>query len=250
MRPLFNKLKPSRGFAHVFYLAYNILLPILVFTLVRSNFVSVAVALVLLSKWRMFAVRPRFWIANIRANAVDIIIGLSVVALMGGTDMSWTRLAYAFGWGLWLIFIKPQTELFGVSMQAIFGEVVGLTAVFSAWDHASLLVLVTAVGLICFFSAHHFFYGFVEEHRRLLAYVWGYFGAALTWILGHWLIYYYSVVAQPTLILSAMSFGMATLYYLDHMDRLSKPIRRQIVFILITVIFVILAFSDWGNKII
>jgi hypothetical protein len=80
--------------------------------------------------------------------------------------------------------------------------------------------------------------------------VWGYFGAALTWILGHWLIYYYSVVAQPTLILSAMSFGMATLYYLDHMDRLSKPIRRQIVFILITVIFVILAFSDWGNKII
>jgi hypothetical protein len=84
----------------------------------------------------------------------------------------------------------------------------------------------------------------------LLAYVWAYFGAALTWILGHWLIYYYAVVAQPALILSSMSFGIATLYYLDHMDKLSKPIRRQIVFILITVMLVILAFSDWNNKIV
>ena len=231
-------------------MVYNILLPILVFTLVRGDFVPVAIALVLLSKWRMFAVRPRFWVANIRANAVDIIIGLSVVALMDGTDTVWTRLIYVLAWGLWLILIKPRTELFGVSMQALFGEVVGLTAVFSALNHSSLIVLVAAVGLICFFSAHHFFYGFEEEHMRLLAYVWGYFGAALTWILGHWLIYYYTVVAQPALIISSMSFGIATLYYLDHMDKLSKPIRRQIVFILITVMLVILAFSDWNNKIV
>lgn len=250
MRLFIDKLKPSRGFAHILYLVYNILLPILVYVLIGGDFVPVAVALVLLSKWRMLAVRPRFWIANIRANAVDIIIGLSVVALMAGTDMGWTRLIYVVGWAVWLVFIKPRTELLSVSAQALIAEVIGLTAVFSAGDHLSLLVLIPAVGLICFFSAHHFFYGFDEEHMRLLAYVWAYFGAALTWILGHWLIYYYHVVAQPTLILSSMSFGIATLYYLDHMDRLSKPIRRQIVFIMITVMLVILAFSDWGDKIV
>lgn len=250
MRLFIDKLKPSRGFAHTFYVVYNILLPILVYVLVGAQFVSVAIVLVLLSKWRMFAVRPRFWVANIRANAVDIIIGLSTVALMSGTDMVWTRLVYVASWAAWLVLIKPRTELLSVSLQALLGEIVGLTAVFSAWDHLSLLVLVTAVGFICFFSAHHFFYGFDEQHMRLLAYVWAYFGATLTWILGHWLIYYYHVVAQPTLILSAMSFGIATLYYLDHVDRLSKPIRRQIVFILITVMLVILVFSDWGDKIV
>jgi hypothetical protein len=198
----------------------------------------------------MLAVRLRFWVANIRTNAVDIIIGLSAVVLMDGTDTGWTRLAYVVGWAVWLVFLKPRNELISMSTQAFLAEVIGLTAVFSAWDHLSSLVLVTAVGFICFFSAHHFFYGFEEEHMRLLAYVWAYFGAALTWILGHWLIYYYHVVAQPTLILSALSFGIATLYYLDHVDKLSKPIRRQIVFIIITVMLVILAFSDWGDKIV
>lgn len=250
MRPLVNKLKPSKGFAHAFYVVYNILLPILVYILVRQDFVPVAFAVVILSKWRMFAVRPRFWIANIRANAVDIIIGLSVVALMSGTDTVWTQLAYMVGWAVWLIFMKPRNDLLGISLQAFVGEVVGLTAIFSAWDHVSLLWLVAAVGLVCFFTAHHFFYGFDEGHMRLLAYIWGYFGAALTWILGHWLIFYYQAVAQPTLILGTMSFGIATLYYLDHVDRLSKPIRQQIIFIMITVMLVILVFSDWGDKIV
>ena len=250
MRAFPSKLKPSRGFAHTFYLIYNFLLPILTYVLVGADFVPIAVILVLLSKWRMFAVRPRFWIANVRTNAIDIIIGLSAIALMDGTDTGWTRLVYVACWALWLILIKPRTDMISMSMQALLGEVIGLTAVFSAWNHMSLFVLVLAVGLVCFFSAHHFFYGFDEEHMRLLAYVWAYFGAALTWVLGHWLIYYYQIVAQPVLILAAMSFGIATLYYLDHVDRLSKPVRRQIIFIIITVLFVVLVFSDWGDKIV
>jgi hypothetical protein len=249
-RPIAQKLKPSRGFSHVFYVLYNILLPVLVFALVRVSFAPVALAVVLLSKWRMFAVRPRFWLANIRANAVDIIIGLSVVALLIGTENTWTRAAYVLSWMIWLIFIKPRNDVLWVSLQALSGQAVGLMAVFSAWDHLPLLVLVGAVGLICFSAAHHFFYSFDEEHVRLLAYVWGYFGAALTWTLGHWLVFYYRVVAQPMLLLVVMAFSLGTLYYLDHFDRLSNGVRRQIVFILVTILVVILAFSDWGDKVV
>ena len=61
-------------------------------------------------------------------------------------------------------------------------------------------------------------------------------------------MYYYGVVAQPTLILSAMAFSIGTLYYLDHFDKLSKLVRREVLFILITVLLVIIAFSDWGDK--
>lgn len=250
MRPLIQKLKPSKGFSHSLYILFNILLPILVFILVRADFVPVAFALILLGKWRMFAVRPRFWLANIRANAVDIMIGLSTLALMAGTDTMWLRLVYTGAWAVWLLFIKPRNDVLWVSLQALIGLGVGLMAVFSAWDHISLTLLVLAVGSICFFTAHHFFYSFDEQHIRLLAYVWGYFGAALTWILGHWLVYYYNVVAQPALILITMAFSMGTLYYLDHFDRLSKAVRRQIVFILITIILVIITFSDWGDKIV
>ncbi|PID98809.1 hypothetical protein CSA80_03805 [Candidatus Saccharibacteria bacterium] len=248
MRPLAAKLKPSKGFAHVLYVVLNVLLPMLVFVLVRAGFVQMALAVILLSKWRMFAVRPRFWLANIRTNAVDVIVGLSALALMDGTDTMWLQATYAAAWIVWLMFIKPRHNVFWMSMQALFGQVVGLMAVFSAWDYISLVGLVTVVGFICFFAAHHFFYGFDEEHIRLLAYIWAYFGAALTWILGHWLVYYYDVVAQPTLILTAMAFSMGTLYYLDHFDKLSRFVRREILFILATILLVVIVFSDWGDK--
>jgi hypothetical protein len=225
-------------------------LPALVFVLVRAEFTSIALAVILLSKWRMFAVRPRFWLANIRTNAVDLIVGLSALALMDGTETNWLRLVYVATWAAWLIVIKPRNDVFWMSVQAFLGQAIGLTAIFSAFDHSSLLVLIFALGLVCFFSAHHFFYSFEEEHMRLLAYVWAYFGAALTWLLGHWLIFYYQVVAQPTLILATMTFSLGTLYYLDHFDRLSRLVRRQIVFILVTILLVIIVFSDWGDKIV
>jgi hypothetical protein len=40
------------------------------------------------------------------------------------------------------------------------------------------------------------------------------------------------------------------MYYLDHEDRLSKGVRRQMVFIILAVVLVILAFSDWGDKVV
>lgn len=249
MRPLITKLTPSRGFSHTFYYVYNALLPVLVFLLVRINFVQLALSLVLLSKWRMFAVRPRFWVANIRANAVDIIIGVSVLAFMTATGSELAQLIWAGLWACWLIFIKPRADTLWVSLQALIGFAVGLTALFLTWDHAPLFVLVGATGLLCFFAAHHFFYSFDEPYTRMLAYFWGYFGAALVWILGHWLLFY-GPIAQPTLLLVALGFGLGALYYLDHFDKLSLNVRRQIVFVMLAVLLVVLAFSDWGDKIV
>lgn len=250
MRPLVQKIKPSRGFPHSLYVLLNVLLPFVVLVLVETGFVSVAGVIILLSKWRMFAVRPRFWLANIRTNAVDLIVGLSTLAMLDGTQSELTRLVYVSAWILWLILVKPRNDVLWVSLQALVGQVLGLSALFSAFDHASLLTVVFLVGVVCFFSAHHFFYSFEEEYIRLLAYLWAYFGAALAWITSHWLIFYYPVIAQPTLLLSTIAFSVGTLYYLDHFDKLSKVIRRQIIFILITIITVIIVFSDWGDKIV
>jgi len=249
MRPLINKLTPSRGFSHTFYYVYNALLPVLVFLLVRISFVQLALSLILLSKWRMFAVRPRFWVVNIRANAIDIIIGVSVLAFMVSTGNELAQAIWAVLWAGWLIAIKPRTDTLWVSLQALIGYAVGLSAMFLTWDHSPLFVLVGGAGLLSFFAAHHFFYSFDEPYTRMLAYFWGYFAAALTWVLGHWLLFY-GPVAQLTLLLAALSFGLGTLYYLDHFDKLSLNVRRQIIFVMVAILLVVLTFSDWGDKIV
>lgn len=249
MRPLIQKFTPSRGFSHAFYFVYNALLPLLVFLLVRTSFVQLALSLILLSKWRMFAVRPRFWLANIRANAIDMVIGVSVLAFMTASSSEALQFVWAVLWAAWLVNIKPRADTLWVSLQAFIGFTFGMTAMFLMWDHAPLFVLVGSAGLLCYFAAHHFFDSFDEPYTRLLALLWGYFGAALTWVLGHWLLFY-GPVAQPTLLLVALGFGLGTLYYLDHFDRLSLNMRRQIIFIMIAVLLVVLAFSDWGDKIV
>lgn len=249
MRPLITKLTPSRGFSHTFYFVYNAFLPLLVFLLVRTNFSQLALSLILLSKWRMFAVRPRFWLANIRANAVDMVIGVAVLAFMVSTGNEVTQLLWSVLWAGWLIVLKPRADTLWVSLQALIGFVAGLMAMFMTWDHAPLGVLVAAAGALCFFAAHHFFDSFDEPYTRLLALFWAYFGAALTWVLGHWLLFY-GPVAQPTLLLVSLGVGLGTLYYLDHFDRLSLNVRRQVLFIMVAIVLVVLTFSDWGDKIV
>jgi hypothetical protein len=178
-----------------------------------------------------------------------MIIGVSVLAFMTTTTSEFYQLLWVVLWAAWLINVKPRADTLWVSLQALIGFAAGMTAVFLTWDHAPLFVLVGAAGLLCFFAAHHFFDSFDEPYTRLLSLLWGYFGAGLTWILGHWLLFY-GPVAQPTLLLVAGAFGLGTLYYLDHFDRLSLNVRRQIIFIMVAVFLVVLAFSDWGDKIV
>lgn len=249
MQQLLHRIKPTKGFSRLFYLTLVIILPLIVFVLVRLNFVPFAVVVILLSKWRMFAVKPRFWASNIRANSVDIMVGVSAVTFMSHTD----SISYQLGWtalyAAWLIFLKPSSVLLFISAQAFVAQFCALSALYLVWPAGPSAGLTAITGLICFLCARHFFDSFNEPYARLLAYIWGYFGASLGWLFAHWLLYY-GIIAQPTLLLSAIGYGMAVIYYLDHHDRLSQSLRRQFVFIMIAIVLVVLTFSDWGDKIV
>lgn len=249
MKPLIAKIKPAKGFSKVVYVVLNVLLPLVVFIFVRMDFVQLALAIILLSKWRMFAVRPRFWLANIRANAVDIIVSISFLVFMLSSGSQLVQLVWAVAYMGWLVVLKPATNPLLVSAQALIALVCGLMALFVGWNEGPLYGLVFITGLICYLAAHHFFDSFEEPYAKLLSYAWGYFGAALVWVLGHWLLYY-GIVAQPVLLLTALGCGLATLYYLDHHDRLSKAIRQQFLFIMLAIVVIVLIFSDWGDKIV
>ena len=88
-----------------------------------------AFAIVILSKWRTLAVRPRFWYANIVANMVDIIVGISAVILLYGASGSlWLQAVLAALYAGWLLFIKPRSKRKFVAIQAGTALFVGVTA--------------------------------------------------------------------------------------------------------------------------
>jgi hypothetical protein len=82
-----------------------------------------------------------------------------------------------------------------------------------------------------------------------LSYLWAYFAAALVWVLGHWLLYY-GVIAQPTVVLTVVGYGLAVLYYFDHLDKLTPLLKRQMLTIMFVVLLVLIIFSDWGDKVV
>lgn len=249
MRQAIRSIKPSTGVSHWLHLLLVLVLPVLVFILVQLHFVQLAFSIIILSKWRMFAVRPRFWPANIRANAVDLMVGLSIVIFMTHSGSYFMQLIWAILYAVWLLAIKPRSELFMTTTQAFLGQFTALMALYLAWDNGPVAALTLLTGLFCFLAARHFLDAFDEPYARMLAYLWGYFGAALAWLLSHWLLFY-SGLAQPTLLLSALGYGLAVLYYFDHGGRLSKTVRREFIFVMIAIVLVVLMLSDWGDKVV
>lgn len=251
MKPLIKKVRPTSGFAHTTHIALLGVLPIIVFVLVDRNFELLALIVILLSKWRMFAVKPRFWLANARANSIDIIVGLSFLAFMTETSSTLWQLGWTALYIIWLTVIKPSSKTLMVTLQALIGLLLGLSAIFALGDDAPALSLVLAGGMVCYLAAHHFLDSFDEAYTKLLAYSWGFFGAGLIWVTSHWLLYYpiNGVIAQPTVLLVTIGFGLAGLYYLEHTERLTPLLRNELLFVMIAITTIVLVLSDWSAKI-
>ncbi len=245
MRTLALKVKPTKGFAHIVHIFLSALVPAIIYVLIRIHVVPLAVTVLLLSKWRMLAVRPRFWPANIRANAIDLIVGLSTIVFMTHSHSGSWQLFWAALYVVWQVVIKPGRNVLSVSAQAFIGQTYGLMALFLAWPASPLFTLMLVGWAIAYLAARHFFTSFDEPRTSLYSHTWGYFAAALMWLSGHWLIFY-SVIAQPTLLLTIIGFGLGSLYYLSETDRLSIFMRRQIVFVMVAVIAIVLLLSEWS----
>jgi hypothetical protein len=247
MKRALSKIKPVDGFSHALHLALTIALPILIYVFLRIDLAQLAVATIFLSKWRMFAVRPRYWLANLQANSADILVGVSLVIFMAQTTSQLWQLIWAIIYMLWLLLVKPSTSLFGVASQAMAALTLGLMSVYLAWSGAPAATLIITTWLVCYIAAHHFFTGFDEPYTKFLTNVWAFFAGALVWVCSHWLLFYGSV-SQPTLLLTVLGLGLGSMYYLQNADRLTVLLRRQFLFIMAAIIVVVLVFSDWGDK--
>jgi hypothetical protein len=239
-----SRIKPTRGFSYVFHIGLLVLLPILAYILVRIDFVGLAILLIFLSKWRMFAVRPRYWLANLVSNGIDIVVAVSLVLFMANTSVVWWQLLWTLLYGVWLVWLKPKSDVLSVSAQAMIGQLLGLLVLYLKFGDSSLAALVGGTWVVTYLAARHFMTSFEEPHTALISHIWAYFSAALAFILGHWLLYY-GTIPQIIVILTAVGYTMAALYYLEASERLNRGLERQLLVIMFAILIVVVALSDW-----
>lgn len=187
----------------VVYILLNIGYAAALFVLVAPgvDLPYLAYTLVLLSKWRVIAVRPRFWFANLQANFVDFIVGISVVTLMilAASDALFLAAIEAVLFAVWLLVLKPHTAKKWVLIQAAIGQFVALMALFSLAHGFELKPLVTDSSLLTvmlawvigYMSARHALTSYKDEDERsLVSLIWGFVIAELAWLAHHWTIAY------------------------------------------------------------
>lgn len=225
----------------------NATLPVLVLVLVRLDFAFLAAILVLLAKWRMLAVKPRFWLPNIRANLVDIFVGLSMVAFMAGTNLLYTQIFWVLFYILWLVWLKPKSKPAAVMAQALIAQAIALVAYYRAFPNGSLMLGIVASWLVCYACARHFLGAYEEPMIRTITNIWAWYGATMAWVLGHWAIEYL-FLPQIALILTVLGYGLATIYYLDQTDKLKATLRRQLMIVMGLILLIIVVFSNWQDK--
>lgn len=223
----FLKIIKRRSFLHeVVYVILNVLLALLAMILIRITDVYwPALLLVLISKWRILAVRPRFWFANIQANLVSIIVSVSYVTFLFLTqnldNLNYSQtlvihIILALFYIFWLLFIKPKSKRVYVAIQAAAALVSGVTAVFATIYSWPAIFTVILILLVSYSSTKHVLGSYDEEsHIRLISLFVGLVIAEIGWLSYHWLIAYNLPLASGVLVPQAtiIIFCLALLFF-------------------------------------
>jgi hypothetical protein len=172
-----------------------------------------AFALILLSKWRVLAVRPRYWFANVQANLVDFIVSLSVVVLLyAATEAVVVQILLTILYIVWLLYVKPRSKRLFVAIQAGTAIFLGVTALLSvSYGWMSSLVVV-CMWLIGYSAARHVLSSYDETHVTFYSLIWALVIAELGWLMYHWTFAYTLPgvgdikLSQTAIIMLGMSF--------------------------------------------
>lgn len=219
----FLKLVRKRSFlSEAVYTVLNIALAIAVLVVIRyTGSVGFAIGLVVLSKWRVFAVRPRFWWANLRSNLVDFIVSISFVlhmyivndALITDPRKVLLLIVLTLLYMGWLLIIKPRSKRTYIAVQAGAAVLLGTSALFAISFSWPVSIVVLAMWLIGYTAARHILSAYdAETHGLFLSLAWGVILSELAWVAYHWTIAYNLPfittlhIPQVAIIASLMSF--------------------------------------------
>ncbi len=199
---------------HIFL---NILLGVLsVLITVFSSSPVLGILLVLISKWRVFAVRSRYLWLNIKSNLVDFIVGLSVVLLSfyaGNTLMPVHFVLIALSI-VWLLFIKPLSSENATFVQSLCAVFLGISATTIMTANTEAIFAVLLAFLIGYAASRHVLSQTSSKDYTLTTLISGLVFAEVTWLCHSWaIIYEFSVpvetgirIPQAAIILTIFTF--------------------------------------------
>ena len=219
---LLKTVRKKSFLSEVAYVILNIALAVMLLVLVLVvNVPWPALGLVLLSKWRIFAVRSRYWAANIRANLVDVIVGISMVVFLysASGDLA-AQIALTALYIAWLLFLKPRSKRAYVASQAMVGLIFGIGAIVQVSPALPVSVVVLLSWLVGYAASRHLLSVKHESHINFLSLLWGFVVAEIMWLGYHWTIGYQVgntlQLSQVVVIIAALSFLAERIYVSFH----------------------------------
>lgn len=210
--------RPGFDVGDILHIGVNILfVGVLYAMIIMWDLTPLAIVLVVLSKWRILAVQPRFWPPNIKANLVDLIVGLSTIGLIAQASSLWLATIWSALYLAWLLFVKPQSADAMVSFQAFWAQLLGLLTLFMVptLTRSPLLFCILA-WVVAWSASRHFFTNYEEPHYRSLSLVWALIILQGTWFALHWLQYYtvfQMKVSLFVIIISILSASVGSVYH-------------------------------------
>ena len=213
MKKTYSKQQLQEIISQVAYGILNVVFAISVFlALVVFYSPILAAALLILSKWRVLAVKPRFWWANIQSNLVDLIVGLSyIVWLLNVPTSNWfSYIAVLLAYLVWLLLIKPRSSRKMVVAQGLIALFTGISSVLAiSYEWHSAVVLLLEM-LVCLATARHILLTYEVKSSNYYVILWTFVDLELLWLLNHWVVAYYLPLGgyyliQPALVVTLVN---------------------------------------------
>lgn len=264
----FLKLVRRRSFlSEVVYTVLNIAFAVALVVVIRyTESIPLALGLVLISKWRVLAVRMRYWFVNIRSNLVDIIVSVSVVLhlyTINAANIDDFRKFVLLGiatalYIVWLLIIKPRSKRSYVAMQAGISILLGTAALFTVSFNWPASVVVMGMWLIGYSAANHVLNTYDDEtHPLFISLAWSTVFAEIGWVAYHWTIAYSLplvtslLVPQISIIAVLLGFVAYKSYdsFYHHQKIRTSDIILPLLFTLSVITVLVFVFNRVGTAI-
>lgn len=239
-------------FVHVFL---NLLLGIgSVLITVLSGNPALGLILVLMSKWRVFAVRPRYLWLNIKSNLVDIIVGVSVVLLTyfaGPNFMAVDFILMAF-YVIWLLFIKPVSAEWATMAQSLISVFMGMSAAAIMTAGSDPIAITLIAFMIGYAASRHVLVQSSDKDFTLTTLVCGLVFAEIAWLAQNWgILYTFGAsgvrIPQVAIVLTIFAFmynftRRAMIQYQD--DFRFRQVAGPVIFGMVLIGVIVIWFSN------
>ena len=249
-------IRKSRNIiSSILHVILNILLGVgsILITVITGSWV-IGLLLVLISKWRVFAVRPRYLMVNILSSLVDFIVGASfvIIAYCSGTTFLPIHAVLAIGYTIWLLFIKPRSSEVFAEIQSLIAVFLGATAITMLYASSNSIFVVVFCYLLGFAASRHILVQSDDNNFGLATISCGLISAEIAWLCSNWLIVYTFgntgiAIPQLAILLTIFSFISNRVFKssIEHDGKVNiSEILVPAIFSLLIVAIIVIWFSN------